>query len=88
MLELLFLDRLQFQLETSSNQFGFKSKHGTDISRQRNIIINALVQYIFIILMLQNHLIVLIIGVQSYIDCIMNGMIINHLMYEDDTCIL
>jgi len=28
-LELLLLDRLQFQLETSSNQFGFKSKHGT-----------------------------------------------------------
>jgi len=28
-LELLLLDRLQFQLETSCNQFGFKSKHGT-----------------------------------------------------------
>ncbi len=30
-LELLLLDRLQFQLETSSNQFGFKSKHGTNV---------------------------------------------------------
>ena len=30
-LELLLLDRVQFQLETSSNQFGFKSKHGTDM---------------------------------------------------------
>ena len=29
-LELLLLDRLQFQLETSSNQFEFKSKHGID----------------------------------------------------------
>ena len=25
---------------------------------------------------------------QSYIDCSMNGMIINHLMYADDTCII
>ena len=30
-LELLLLDRLRFQLETSSNQFGFKSNHGTDM---------------------------------------------------------
>ena len=30
-LELLLLDKLQFQLETSSNQFGFKSKHSTDM---------------------------------------------------------
>ena len=30
-LELLLLDKLQFQLETSSNQFGYKSKHGTDM---------------------------------------------------------
>jgi len=31
-LELLLLDRLLFQLETSSNQFEFKSKYGTDMS--------------------------------------------------------
>ena len=29
--ELLLLIRLQFQLEMSSNQYGFKSKHGTDM---------------------------------------------------------
>ena len=65
-LELLLLDRLQFQLETSSNQLGFKNKHGTDMcvyTLKLNSIINALVQYIFVILMLQKHLIVLTIGV-------------------------
>ena len=30
-IELLLLIRLQNQLETACNQFGFKTKHGTDI---------------------------------------------------------
>ena len=160
-LELLLLDRLQFQLETSSNQFGFKSKHGTDMCvytlKQITEYYNQRSSPVYICYLDAsktfdriNHwclfkklikrnidvtLIRLLIfwycqqtfcvrwgnqfsqfftvsnGVrqggimspvlfniymdelscnlnQSYIGCSMNGMIINHLMYADDTCII
>jgi len=41
-LELLLLDRLQFQLKTSCNQFGFKNKHGTDMCVY---ILNQIIEY-------------------------------------------